>query len=417
VNGAGTVALTGTTEISGGALEGSAIMKNSGSLTVSGTWYDGYNSSDTAQFSNLAGATFTIANNSYIYSVTSAAFSNAGSLVKLGGGESRIDASTTNTGSITIASGVLDFDGASNSFGGTVGGAGTLLLAAGADTFASGLALTANDVTLAGANLTLGANTSYAGTWTESSGTLALAGLTFTVSGSGNLDGGVVNGAGTLALTGSGAISSFALEGSAVLKNSGSVTQTGYWYLGYNSTDTSQLNNAAGATFTIANNSYITGVTGASLTNAGTLIKTGGSGVSSIGVATINTGVVEVGSGGMSFLAGVSGTGSFKVDAGTSLKFSAAVAAGSAVTLGAGTELFVNATAGFAGSIAGFAAGDLIETTGIAYAGASLGFDSVHDILTVTNGSTSIGLQLAGSYTGSSFQLFSDNGVAAISHT
>jgi len=74
-----------------------------------------------------------------------------------------------------------------------------------------------------------------------------------------------------------------------------------------------------------------------------------------------------VGSGGMTFLRPVSGGGSFKVDAGTTLSFSA-VAAGSKVLLGTDAELFVSATAGFGGSIANFAAGNIIETTGLSLA-------------------------------------------------
>jgi len=312
---------------------------------------------------------------------------------------------------------VLSFTGGTNSFGGKVAGAGTFQLASGTDTFASGVALTAANVALTGANLALAANLTFAGAWMQSAGTLALGGTTLTLSGTADLDGGVINGAGTLAVTGTGEVSALFLEGSAVLKNQGNIVQDNYWYLGYNSGDTSSLNNASGATFTIANNNSIDGSSGASLANAGTLIKAGGSGLSSIAVATINTGVVEVGSGSMAFLNTVSGLGSFDVGAGTTLKFGAAVAAGSAVTLGANADLFVDTPAGFAGSIAGFSAGNLIELTGLSYSGASFSFNSALDQLTVSNSSSSIGLQLVGSYSASDFRLLSDNGVAAIAHT
>jgi hypothetical protein len=44
-------------------------------------------------------------------------------------------------------------------------------------------------------------------------------------------------------------------------------------------------------------------------------------------------------------------------------------------------------------------------------------FDPGLDKLTVTNGSSSVGLQLVGSYTASNFRLFSDGAFAAIAHT
>ena len=55
--------------------------------------------------------------------------------------------------------------------------------------------------------------------------------------------------------------------------------------------------------------------------------------------------------------------------------------------------------------------------TGLGYTGATLSYSPTLDKLTVTNGSTSVGLQLVGGHTSSEFRLFSDNGVAAIAHT
>ena len=79
-----------------------------------------------------------------------------------------------------------------------------------------------------GANVELlGASLNYAGNWSLSAGTLALGGKVLTLSGSANLDGGVINGAGTLAVGGTVEISNLALEGSAVLKNGGTITQNG----------------------------------------------------------------------------------------------------------------------------------------------------------------------------------------------
>ena len=217
-------------------------------------------------------------------------------------------------------------------------------LLAGTDTFNPGLALNAGSVLLSGANLTLGANLAYAGNLTQTAGTLALGGKVLTLSGVANFDGGIINGAGTVAVTGSGEISSLFLEGSAVISNSATITQTGNWNVGLNATDTSQLVNTAGATFNIANDADIFGTAGAELTNEGTLVKSGAGGVSSDAIATINNGLIRVDSGTMSFLGQVSGTGTIDISAGAILTFGSSVAAGTTVDMGADTALTVQAT-------------------------------------------------------------------------
>ena len=111
---------------------------------------------------NKVGASFIIANNSTIYGSTGASLTNAGTLIKRGGGDSEIRDTTTNTGTISIASGTLSLGGTNNSLGGTVSGPGTLELYGGTDKFNSGLALNTGSVLLDGANLTLAISPTYA---------------------------------------------------------------------------------------------------------------------------------------------------------------------------------------------------------------------------------------------------------------
>jgi hypothetical protein len=317
---------------------------------------------------------------------------------------------------MAIKSGVLSFTASGNKLGGTVNGAGMLQLQSGTDTFLAGLNLTVSNVVLH-AMLTLGSGVTYAGNWTQNGGILTLGGNTLTLTGTANLDGGAINGGGavTVGAGSTGEINTVQVNDSVVVNNSGNLAQGSFLTLGASANDTAKLNNAAGATYTIANNANINSNSNStSLTNAGTLVKSGGGGTSSISVATINTGMIEIGSGGMSFLKPVSGSGTFQADADTSLTFRSSVAAGGKVTLGTDADLFLNGS--FGDSIAGFAAGNIIETN-LAFVGASLSFDPGLDKLTVTNGSSSIGLQLVGSYTASNFRLFSDAGLAAIAHT
>lgn len=417
INGTGTVAITNAAEISGAILEGSVVLNNTGNITQTGNFDVGFNSADTPQLNNKAGATYTIANHASISGTSGATVTNAGTLDKLASGNSQIGVSTTSTGHINITSGTLSFAGTTNSFSGRIAGAGTLGLVLGADTFGPKLSLTVAHVQLSGGAVTLGANLAYAHDWIQTGGTLALGGMTLTTTGNDDLDGGVINGSGTLAIGGAADLSGMFLEGSAVISNTGSIVQTNNWFLGFNGPDSAKLENQAGATFNITNNSDIDGSAGASLVNAGTLEKSLGAGTSLVEVATINSGVVDVGSGTMQFLGTISGTGTFNVGAGTTLQFEAAVNAGSTVDLGTNSDLFMKSSAAFAAEISGFAAGNLIELTGLGFNNTSLSFNASTDQLTVSNGSFNKTLQFVGSYTGTDFRLLSDNGVAAIAHS
>ena len=134
-------------------------------------------------------------------------------------------------------------------------------------------------------------------------------------------------------------------------------------------------------------------------------------------MATINAGTVQVAQGGLTFENTVSGAGSFTENAGTTLTFQAAVATGGTVAMGADSVLSVNASAGFADIISGFAAGNVIDW-GIGYnTSETLSYSTSTKVLTLTNGSSQYTLDFSGSYTNSSFELFNDGGIAAITHT
>ena len=252
------------------------MLNNSGSLTENGTWYLGYNGTDTSRLNNLAGATFTIAGSSAsIYSAAGALLTNAGTLVESGGGLSQINAAVTSTGSISITTGTLRFAGTSNSFAGTVGGSGTLDLYSGAQLFAAGLTLGVAHVLLEGTSLTLAGDQYYGKEWTQTGGTLAMGGHLLALSGAANFDGGIANGAGNIRIVGSAEVSSYIVEGNVALNVLGTVTQTGYWFLGYYGTDTVALNNHTGATITMAGATTMNGTLGSLLNNDGTLVKAG----------------------------------------------------------------------------------------------------------------------------------------------
>lgn len=114
VNGSGTLALSGAIGSFGTwELEGSVVADNTGTLTVQSSFYDGYNSTDTASLHNLAGGDIVLSSVE-IYQQSGDALVNAGTISKaLGGfGEGAIQGAVTNTGTISVTEGTLAFIGA-----------------------------------------------------------------------------------------------------------------------------------------------------------------------------------------------------------------------------------------------------------------------------------------------------------------
>ena len=416
--GSGTLSLSGTTGFSQTIFSGSVVVNNGGVIDVSGTTYIGYNSSDTVQLNNLAGATLKLEDNAVLYGSAGSLVSNAGTLVKSGAGTGVVYDAFTSTGSIAVASGVLRLSGATENLSGAIGGAGTLELNTGAVGLGKSLSLTVAGMLLDGASVSVTSALSYAHAWSQSAGTLSLSGATLSLSGQDALGAAIVTGSGTLAIAGTEAITGGgALEGSVVLSNSGTIAQTGYLYVGYNTSDTAVLQNNTGGVIHIENGAIIYGVASSSIDNAGSIVKTG-SAQTNINVAVSNIGSIELGQGTMDFLGPVSGAGTITADAGTTLLFGGAVAAGGAVFLGADVLLSVNATAGFGDTIHGFAAGDLIDLGNLGYGAVNtLTYNSAHDTIAISNGSASVTLTLAGSYSQGSFQLIDDRGIVGVLHS
>ena len=307
-----------------------------------------------------------IYNNTSIYSVGGAKLTNAGTIDKYGSGTAVIGAPLVDTGTISVAAGYLRLSGATSTLGGTITGAGSLELNTGTDTISAGTTLSIGGIYADGATVVMSGAETYAGILTLTSGTLNLGAPTFTLSGTGNFEGGVVIGTGTLALAGATTIGGLVVEGSETVSNTGSMTQVGNWYVGYNSGDAIKFVNQASGTLRITAGSQIYGTAGSSFTNAGVTSKTG-VGTSQIAVATINTGTVNVASGAMSFAAAVSGAGTIAMGSGTTLSFAGAVAAGGHVSMAADATLNANTTAGFGDAIANFTAGDVISLNGLGY--------------------------------------------------
>src|SRR5579871_4309229 len=146
---------------------------------------------------------------------------------------------------------------------------------------------------LSAGGLTLGADSEMDGPLTLGNATLTTNGV-LTLTGNDTWSAGTVTGSGsvanqgTLNLTGSGE----SLQ--VILNNTGTITQTGSGSLNVSAA----LNLLSAGIYDLQADSGLTG--GGTLTNAGLLKKSAGSGTSTIGLALNNTGVVEADSGTLS---------------------------------------------------------------------------------------------------------------------
>ena len=162
---------------------------------------------------------------------------------------------------------------------------------------------------------------------------------------------------------------------------------------------------------------------GSTFTNAGTLTRSG-NGVTDIGVATTNSGDVNVDSGRLEFVKAVSNTGAMTAT-GATLALDKAVSGIGALDIGTGGlldivrgsdagqtadflgtgKLQLESAGTFNGHVSGFGGADLIDLHSLI--GTSESFAS--GVLTVFDGSTAIAhLKFNGAYSTSSFSLTSD---------
>jgi hypothetical protein len=396
--GKGTTVFAGDTSVTGDVyLDGGRTMENSGSLTwTAGSFGLGDDplantSLGTATLKNAAGGTFDIQSDDSIQSIKgNTSFANAGTLIKSAtNGTTTIGVASTNTGTISVQTGTLEFD---SSFVNTNSKANAIAVEAGAELdFDGGGSSTGTALTIAAQGtlaidggaftLTSGA-TKGSGTLAVDDGTLLVGGMnSVTVSGGLFQQGGTISGTGTLTFKG---VSSFEhvpftdnyafetgagktilagssiqnsdiyLDGGRTLTNAGSYSLTfGSIEMGANpyanhNLGNATLNNAAGGTFDIEYDSSIDSIQGnTKFTNAGTLIKSATVGTTAVGVAFSNSGTIAAKSGTLEFDAGFTNTN----------------AKSNAITIAAGAALDIHAT-GMSSASAFTIGGELDITAG-----------------------------------------------------
>lgn len=347
----------------------------------------------------FVGGVVTLVNNGVIKGVASAAGA-AG--VSLSSGTVMNGSSTNAAAMISGSTGIIATDPATvTNFGTILGSNASVEFFSGAD------------------RLIAEAGSTFVGAVTGGGGTLELAGGTGTITGlgvstkvSGSVSMSGVSGfaayvldkSGTWTLAGAGDIA-----GGASLTDAGAVIQTGGLKLGDTTANAASMTIAAGATWTIDGAVGIARgtATTTSITVDGTLIKSMTTGTSTIGVVTIDAGLVEAAKGKLDFVRALTGSGALKIDSGAVLEADSIVAKTLTTTFNGGSAtLALKTTSKFASTIAGFAPTDVIDLIKIAATGASI---NKSDQLVIVNGAKTVEtLQLTGSYSNATFSVGSD---------
>jgi uncharacterized protein (UPF0333 family) len=233
------------------------------------------------------------------------------------------------------------------------------------------------------------------------------AGATVDVSSATFAAGAIVTGSGTLILN-NATVAGLSVGEAASMVDIGTVTQTGNILL-RDGAQSARRVVESGAIWKLDGNVGIDRrlSENPAITVYGLLVKSAGSGVGAIGVYAEIDGVAEAARGTLDFVAGVTGSGTLKIDAGATIECGGL--AGPALTAtfrGAGATLALKDPAAFGATIAGFASGESIDLLDVAATSAVLG---AGDTLVIADGPTPVAtLQLSGDYAGDTFATGSD---------
>ena len=409
-----TVALSGTTTTaSGSTLTNKGTLSNKGDFILLGQTVN----SGTIQ--NQSAGTIDFQADVSITtdpSTKQGIFNNTGKLQKSEGTGTSIvrtgSAALTDSGTTDVETGILELTGSTVTVSGLVEGAGTIEFGPGA------ISLMSQQVTVAamllagtGAELTVAQNLTYGGAFSETANTsLSIANTdVFTLNGPATLSKAVIDGPGQLKTAGTTALAGATIENLANWANSGTVTETGQLTL--SSKRATDFYNMKGGEFDLANNFGINATTTTHVVNSGLLKKTAG-GLSTLAVALVNNGTVEVASGEIDVQGALSGTGKLEIDAGKILQADASVASGQSVYFqGNAGRLNLTDAPEFAGTLSGFGGTNRLDLTQFG-AVTSLSFaenaKGTGGTLTIKDGTLEADIALLGQYMPTGFHTVSD---------
>jgi len=302
---------------------------------------------------------------------------------------------TQTAGTLSVASGgTMAFTGAADRVSGTLTGAGAIVFAGGSDTLAA-VTLSAAAMGINGATVTLQGAVTLSTTLAATTANLIVA-----------AGGATLSGGGDLVLTNNAANSLHGASASARLVNLGD-TIRGAGQLGGG--QMILVNQAAGIIDGDDATALVIDTGANTIGNAGLIEATAAGGVI-IQSAIANTGTLAAWGGNLTINGAVSGAGVVKINAATA-DFTAAFTEN--VTFGAKGVLELTDSQAYAGTITGFSKtgttsldlGDIAfgTTTKATYSGTT-----TSGVLTVTDGTHTAKIKLAGNYTASAFTVSSD---------
>ncbi len=311
--GAGTLALSGTTQFSSAYLGGAAALTNSGTVNETGYLQLGDANTDAVSVTNTGTWAINTGQTLGIGATAASNFTNSGTFeLASTGGSASVDALFTNTATGTIsvaASQTLQLYGSSSNAGAIAGGGGLAIRGGSTLTLnaTTGISIAALDL-YDSASLLLNTNFAYAGSFTDGTfnavTSIDLNGHTLSLSGADSFtDGNGANvailGTGTLALSGTTQVSGAYLGAAAVLTNSGTVNQTGYFQLGDGNTDAITVTNTGTWNLSTGQTIGYSGTASSSFTNSGLLQIAGAAGTATDNATFANAaaGTLSVASG------------------------------------------------------------------------------------------------------------------------
>jgi hypothetical protein len=331
---------------------------------------------------------------------------------------STIGVDFVSSGTVLAETGTIAFEGAQNSFTGTLEGPAEIDLGVGTFTLGLDLVIDVGTLGIYGFNtnstdIILDGNIVYAGDFTignvnyplDGSTNLNLNGYNAAFTGLANLDGGI-EGPGTVTVDDGTADGLFLYNG-AVLVDAGLVTQSNGIQFGASAGDTATLTIEYGATWDIIGNSNSSnGIAQdgqAVINNSGLFEKTEDGAQANIAADIDNTGIVLADRGTLNFLGAVTNAGTLLAENGGAIvdqtglsggsgdvdignngtvEFVSTVSAGQTIDFtGATGDLVLYDPNGVSAAINGFAFGDTIDLAGIV----ANGFSYVGDMLTLTD--------------------------------
>jgi hypothetical protein len=306
------------------------------------------------------------------------------------------DAWTQTGGTVSAGTGDKASFTGTNTFSGTLGGTGTLAFTGGVTTL-SATTISASSARVAGGAVTLSGTLDITKTLTVSASSLTVAAA-----------GASLTGAGTVALTSSAANAIVGATTSATLVNVNDKINGG----GQLGEGKLVLVNNAGATIDADTATALIINTGTNAVANGGLIESISTGGLSIAGALTNTGTLSVSKGTLSVGGAVSGAGTVKISGGTAA-FAAAFNENVTFSGTTASVLGLGASQTYAGQISGFSktGNSTLDLMDIAFGGstkATYSGNSVSGVLTVTDGTHTAKVTLAGDYTAATFTVSSD---------